>query len=86
MLSTYEMALLHSTEAVLQVQWGLLVLDEAHKLKNVATQMYKAAIELRKKSQYCIGLTGGVATALNFCSCIFSNASHVLLIQALQCR
>lgn len=57
-LATYELALIHATEEVRAIRWGVLVMDEAHKLKNRETKMYKAAIELRNSSQYCVGLTG----------------------------
>lgn len=33
-------------------------MDEAHKLKNAETKMYKSALELRHAVQYCVGLTG----------------------------
>lgn len=58
MLATYEMALLFAKEEVLSVRWGLLILDEAHKLKNAKTKLYQAASELRQVTQYCVGLTG----------------------------
>lgn len=39
-------------------QYDILIIDEIHKIKNTKTQLNKGAKQLRKFSQYCLGLTG----------------------------
>lgn len=82
-LATYELALIHATEEVRAIRWGVLVMDEAHKLKNRETKMYKAAIELRHSSQYCVGLTGVLGRGGR---CLFASHAPWCAMQARPCR